>query len=129
MFLLPRNNQLSSIVIHIYPNVGKYITVLYGNLFVYHTRTVYIYLSQSFLLFVQQRHTINTSTYQIGYLPKQQIAQSNSNVRFGLNPWNLLQSTLIRSRGKFCVGLDSRNSSSYNLNNLRNNQLETMPEY
>lgn len=81
-------------------------------LFVYDTDIVTFYVRQSFLLLVQQRNTVNTSTYQIGYLPRQQIAHFNIIVSLCLNQWNFMQPTLIRSRETLCVGLANRNNSS-----------------
>jgi len=95
-----------------YSNVGKYITVVKCRLLVYHTDIVTFYVSQSFLVLVQQRSTVNTSTYQIGYLPKQQIAHFNTILTLCLNQWNFMQPTLIRSRETLCVGLARRNNSS-----------------
>jgi len=95
-----------------YSNVGKYKTVLKCRLLVYHTDIVSFYISQSFLLLVQQRNTLNTSTYQIGYLPRQQIAHFNTIVSLCLNQRNFMQPTLIRSKEKLCVGLASRNNGS-----------------
>jgi len=95
-----------------YLNVGTYITVVKCRLLVYHTDIVTFYVSQLFLLLIQQRSTANTSTYQIGYLPKQQIAHFNTIVSLCLNQWNFMQPTLIRGREKLCVGLARRNNSS-----------------
>jgi hypothetical protein len=66
-------------------NVGIYINMLKCCLLVYHTDIVTFYVSQTFLLLVQQRNTVNTSTYQIGYLPRQQIAHFNIIVSLYLN--------------------------------------------